>query len=203
MLNRHIGPCADAGLWVAMGTWMQSCYIPSHLVYSSLGPDQSKALTSFYTFPGCDTTFCLGERINRPEYKLTMPHNQWQPTGTLSTATHRCRNNEIYNITYSLMKLCQIYLYRWTYWPSQSSRSALINSSGLKYVAKRVPNFPQNTIVWAWESAVARECQRFIFNPNHSISNLVCWGGQCGDRFIKGVCGLSQGWYTTRGKSVK
>ena len=29
-----------------------------------------------------------------------MPHNQWQPTGTLSTVTHRCRYNEISNITF-------------------------------------------------------------------------------------------------------
>ena len=57
--------CADAGMWVAMGTGMQLCYIPAHLVYSSLGPDQSKALTSFYTFPGCDTTFCFSLRINK------------------------------------------------------------------------------------------------------------------------------------------
>ena len=65
MLNRHICPCADAGLWVAMGTGIQLCYIPAHLVYSSLGPDQSKALTSFYTFPVCDTTLCFSERINK------------------------------------------------------------------------------------------------------------------------------------------
>ena len=65
MLNRHICPRADAGLWVAMGTGMQLCYIPAHLVYSSLGPDQSKTLTSFDTFPGCDTTICFSERINK------------------------------------------------------------------------------------------------------------------------------------------
>ena len=65
MLNRHICPCADAGLWVAMGTEMQLCYIPAHLVYSSLGPDQSNALTYLYTFPGCDTTFCFSERIKQ------------------------------------------------------------------------------------------------------------------------------------------
>ena len=64
MLNRHICPCADAGLWVAMATGMQLCYIPTYLVYSSIGPDQSEALTSFHTFPGCDTTFCFSERIN-------------------------------------------------------------------------------------------------------------------------------------------
>ena len=65
MLNRHICPCADAQLWVAMGTGMQLCYIPAHLVYSSLGPDQSKALASFYTFTGCDTNFCFSEKINK------------------------------------------------------------------------------------------------------------------------------------------
>ena len=45
--------------------------------------------------------------------------------------------------------------------------------------------------------------QRFIFSPNHKIPNLVCWGGQCGDNFMKEVCGLPQGWFTIRGKSVK
>ena len=58
-------PSADAGLWVVMVTWMQLCYILAHLVYACLGPDQSKALTSFYTFSGCDTTFCFSERINK------------------------------------------------------------------------------------------------------------------------------------------
>ena len=65
MLNSHICPCADAGLWVAMGTGMKLCYIPAHLVYSSLGLDQNKALTYFYTLPGCDTTFCFSEWINK------------------------------------------------------------------------------------------------------------------------------------------
>ena len=55
----------NAGLWVAIGTGMQLCYIQAHLVYSSLGPDQSKALTSFYTLTGCDTTLCFSERINK------------------------------------------------------------------------------------------------------------------------------------------
>ena len=43
----------------------------------------------------------------------------------------------------------------------------------------------------------------FIFNPDHEIPNLVCWEGQCGDSLMKEVCGLQQGWFTTRGKSVK
>ena len=48
-----------------------------------------------------------------------------------------------------------------------------------------------------------REWQRFIFSPNRKIPNLVCSGGQCGDSFMKEVCGLPEGWFTTRGKSVK
>ena len=50
MLNRHICPYANAGLWVAMGTGMQLYYIPAHLVYSSLGQDQNKALTDQVLF---------------------------------------------------------------------------------------------------------------------------------------------------------
>ena len=53
-----------------------------------------------------------------------MPHKQSQSTGPLNTATHRCRNNFLYYL--SLMKFCQIYLYTWTYWPSQSSKFAVI-----------------------------------------------------------------------------
>ena len=68
------------GSWYAQQTHMSLCrcravgcygyrnavvLYPAHLVYSSLGPDQSKALTSFYTFPGCDTTFCFSEKINK------------------------------------------------------------------------------------------------------------------------------------------
>ena len=34
-------------------------------MYTGLDPDQSKALTSFYTNPGCDTTFCFGELVNK------------------------------------------------------------------------------------------------------------------------------------------
>ena len=154
-----------------------------------------------------------------------MPHNQCQSTDPLSTATHRCRNKWNFLYYLSLMKFCQIYLYRWTYWPSQSSRFAIIKpfwfevfpagtqrnnnvfitskrrrrrrfdvmkTLSLRHycvmcplgLAKFVPDSPQNTLLWAWESAVAREWHRFIFSPNHKIPNLLCWGGQCGDSLM-------------------
>ena len=109
-----------------------------------------------------------------------MPHNQWQPTGTLSTVTHRCRNNEISNITFPWCNSVKFICMDEHIGHHNPADLQLQNSSGLKYLAKCLPNFPQNTVLWAWESAVAREWQRFIFNPNHRISNLVCWGGGWG-----------------------
>ena len=85
MLNRHISPCAVAGLWFAMGTGMQLCYIPAHLVYSSLGLDQSKALTSFCIFPGCDTPFCFSERINK-----------WLPSKLINSETFLPRTSTLF-----------------------------------------------------------------------------------------------------------
>ena len=87
--NRHICPCADVGLWVAMGTGIQLCYIPAHWVYSSLGPDQSKVLTSFYTFPGCDTIFSFSERINK-----------WLASKLINSETFLPRTNTLPQSTY-------------------------------------------------------------------------------------------------------
>ena len=57
--------CADVGLWITMDTGMLLCNIPAYLVYANLGPDQIKALTSLYTFNGCDTTFCFSVRVKK------------------------------------------------------------------------------------------------------------------------------------------
>ena len=67
IMIRSTNTCyADIGLWITMDTGILLCNIPAYLVYANLGPDQIKALTSFYTFNGCDTTFCFSERVKKP-----------------------------------------------------------------------------------------------------------------------------------------